>query len=161
MNARTRYFETLVLLLSLALIFDAVVPVRGDQKKDDFAFTKVDLDLLEQCNLLDKRLEKDGAVYLDESLNSYLDRVGKSVLPKDGTPERVEWRFHVLRDPLANAFALPNGSIYVNLGLLALLDNEAQLAAVLAHEVTHVLNRHSYLELQSDGRSMRSLTLFP
>ncbi len=159
MNARTRYFETLVLLLSLALIFDAVLPVRGDQKKDDFAFTKVDLDLLEQCNLLDKRLEKDGVVYLDESLNSYLDRVGKSVLPKDGTPERVEWRFHVLRDPLANAFALPNGSIYVNLGLLALLDNEAQLAAVLAHEVTHVLGRHSYLAFRSYRKKVLALNI--
>ena len=159
MRARTKYFETLALFLSLALTFDAVLPVRGDQKKDDFAFTKVDLDLLEQCNLLDKRLEKDGVVYLDESLNSYLDRVGKSVLPKGVAPERVEWRFRVLRDPLANAFALPNGSIYVNIGLLALLDNEAQLAAVLAHEVTHVLNRHSYLAFRSYRKKVLALNI--
>lgn len=159
MKAQPRYVETITLLLSLAFIFDGVVPVRGDQNKDDFSFTKVDLDLLEQCNLLDNRLEKDGVVYLDESLNSYVDRVGKSVLPKGAGPERVEWRFRVLRDPLANAFALPNGSIYVNIGLLALLENEAQLAAVLAHEAAHVLNRHSYLAFRSYRKKVLAMNI--
>ena len=61
----------------------------------------------------------------------------------------MKWQFHVLRDPIPNAFALANGSIYVNTGLLAVLENEAQLASVLAHEETHVLNRHAYLENRS------------
>ena len=55
----------------------------------------------------------------------------------------------MLRDPIPNAFALANGSIYVNSGLLAVLENEAQLASVIAHEQTHVLNRHPYLENRS------------
>ena len=159
MKAQRRYFEALSLFLCLAFIFDGVVPVRADQKKDDFAFTRVDLDLLEQCSLLDKRLERDGVVYLDESLNSYLERVGKTVLPAGEPPERVQWRFRILRDPLANAFALPNGSIYLNTGLVSLLDNEAQLAAVLAHEVTHVLNRHSYLAFRSYRKKVLAMNI--
>ena len=56
---------------------------------------------------------------------------------------------------MPNAFALPNGSIYINTGLLALLEDENQLAAVLAHEVMHVSHRHTYLR----NRSMRKATL--
>ena len=69
--------------------------------------------------------------------------------------ENVEWKFRALRDPVPNAFALPNGSIYINTGLLGLLDDENQLAAVLAHEVTHVSERHTYLR----NRTLRKAVL--
>jgi predicted Zn-dependent protease len=75
-------------------------------------------------------------------------------LPEGPAPDVVEWQFFVLRDPVPNAFALANGSIYVHTGLLALLENEAQLASVLAHEETHVLNRHGYLENRSYRKKM-------
>src|ERR1700693_3039664 len=117
--------------------------------KEEFQFTKVDLELLEQVNLLDKRFDRDGLVYADEPTNAYLQRVGESLVARDLKLENVVWQFRVLSDPVPNAFALPNGSIYVNTGLLALLENEAQLASVLAHEETHVLHRHSYLENRS------------
>ena len=66
--------------------------------------------------------------------------------------EHVQWRIRILRDPLVNAFALPNGSIYVNSGLIAVAENDDQLAAVLSHEAVHVTNRHAYLF----NRSLRS-----
>jgi len=112
-----------------------------------FAFTNVDLDLLHQTNEIDQQIESEGSLYTDSKLTDYVSAVGNDVLPQ-GLPDplSVKWQFHVLRDPVPNAFALPNGSIYVNTGLLALLENEAQLASVLAHEETHVLNRHAYLE---------------
>lgn len=110
-----------------------------------FSFTDIDAKLLEQAALLDKKFEREGIVYRDDSLNAYVTQVGLSMLPAGTAPERVKWEFHVLRDPMQNAFALPNGSIYVNSGLLSLLDNEDQLAGVLAHEITHVTDRHAYL----------------
>jgi predicted Zn-dependent protease len=112
-----------------------------------FAFTNVDLDLLHQTNAIDQQIDSEGSLYADSKLTDYVSAVGNDVLPQ-GLPDplNVKWQFHVLRDPVPNAFALPNGSIYVNTGLLALLENEAQLASVLAHEETHVLNRHAYLE---------------
>ena len=117
--------------------------------KEEFQFTKVDLELLEQVNLLDKRFDRDGLVYADEPTNAYLQRVGESLLPRNLNLEHVLWRFRVLRDPVPNAFALPNGSVYVNTGLISLLDNESQLAAILAHEIMHVVGRHSYLQNRS------------
>ena len=51
--------------------------------------------------------------------------------------------FKVVADPSINAFALPGGPTYVNSGLVAAADNEAQLAGVMAHEIGHVVLRHS------------------
>ena len=121
---------------------------------EKFVFSKVDEELLSEIKLLDERFEKEGAVYHDPGLDNYLTRVGAAV-SADKEFENVEWKFRALRDPVPNAFALPNGSIYINTGLLALLEDENQLAAVLAHEVTHVIHRHTYLR----NRSMRKKVL--
>ena len=59
-------------------------------------------------------------------------------------------RFTVFRDPSLNAFAMPNGRVYIHTGLLARLENEAQLATVLGHELTHVTNRDA-LRFQRDA----------
>jgi beta-barrel assembly-enhancing protease len=114
-----------------------------------FKFTDVDLDLLEKSNELDKYMDEKGMVYSDQALTEYITALGNDLQPPGPDPEHVTWKFHVLRDPIPNAFALADGSIYVNTGLLALLENEAQLAGVLAHEETHVLDRHPYLENRS------------
>src|SRR4029434_3674765 len=73
--------------------------------------------------------------------------------------EQVTWRFRTVRDPQPNAFALPNGSIYVTTGLLALLDNESQWAAFLAHELPHVLRRHTYLQNRSNRKKFLTMNI--
>ena len=129
----------------------------GTGSKEEFVFTKVDLDLLEEVNLLDRRLEREGLIYADEATNNYLQRIGQTLVPRDQKLENVQWKFRILRDPVPNAFALPNGSIYVNTGLIALLDNESQLAAMLAHEITHVLKRHTYLQNRSNRKKFLAM----
>jgi beta-barrel assembly-enhancing protease len=121
---------------------------------EPFKFGKVDLELLAQINLLDERFEKEGLVYHEATLDAYLDRVGKAVVAGREI-ENVNWKFRVLRDPVPNAFALPNGSIYIHTGMLALLEEEAQLASVLAHEIVHVTDRHTY----ERNRSLRKKVL--
>jgi predicted Zn-dependent protease len=135
------------------------VPAQSAQKTEPFAFTNVELSLLEQCNLLDQRFEKEGLVYTDEALNAYLDQIGKSIIPPGAPPEHVQWRFRVLRDPTTNAFALPNGSIYLHSGILSSLENESQLAAVMGHEVAHVLGRHSYKENRSKRKKVVAINV--
>jgi predicted Zn-dependent protease len=125
----------------------------------EFKFGSVDLELLEQVNLLDQRFEKEGMVFEDDATGAYLDRVGRSLVPKGLVLEHVQWRFRAVRDPQPNAFALPNGSIYVTTGLLALMDNESQLAAVLAHELTHVMRRHSYLQNRSNRKKFLTVNI--
>jgi beta-barrel assembly-enhancing protease len=136
------------MILVIATMLFVVSSCRAQQPAPgpkDFSFTKVDLDLLDKSNQLDKQLQEKGLVYNDLDTTKYITKVGQAVLPGGPEVQNVHWQFFVLRDPLPNAFALPNGSIYVHTGLLAILENEAQLAGVLAHEETHVLNRHGYL----------------
>ncbi len=111
-----------------------------------FSFTQVDLDLLKKSDQLDKQFQERGLVFDDGETTRYLTKVGQAVLPQGPVIQDIHWQFFILRDPTPNSFALPNGSIYVASGLLAVIENEAQLAGVLAHEETHVLNRHGYLE---------------
>jgi predicted Zn-dependent protease len=155
-------------IIVATLCFCLAVPVSGARftvqtptspPKEEFKFGKADLDLLEQVNLLDTRFEREGLVFLDEATNAYLQRIGESLLPRDRNLEHVIWKFRALRDPVPNAFALPNGSVYVNTGLIALLDNESQLASVLAHEITHVLNRHTYLQNRSNRKKYLAINI--
>ena len=113
-------------------------------KQPPFQFGAVDLKLLEECNAIDRQLEDRGLVYHDVAIEKRLAELGAAVTPRNNL-ERVEWRYRILRDPLVNAFALVNGSIYIDSGLLARAENDDQVAGVLAHEVTHVANRHGYL----------------
>ena len=96
-----------------------------------------------------------GLVLHDPGLQAFIDSVGNRVLGDRAVPEKITYRFLVLRDPTVNAFALPNGSVYITTGLLALLENEAQLAGVLGHETAHIYERHPYLE----NRSIRKKTV--
>ena len=127
--------------------------------REEFKLGKVDLELLEQVELLDRRFERDGMVLEDEATNAYLLRIGRVLIPKGLAIENVTWKFRALRDPQPNAFALPNGSIYVTTGLLSLLDNESQLAAVLAHELTHVMRRHTYMHNRSNRKKFLSMNI--
>src|SRR6266849_1839573 len=128
------------------------------QRAEDFKFTKIDFELLKQANDLDAYLQEKGWAYHDAETNAYLEKLGASLVPAQ-PPENVVWRFRVVRDLEVNAFALPNGSIYVNSGLLARMENEAQVAGVLAHEITHVVNRHSYLENRSKRKKMVAVNI--
>lgn len=86
-----------------------------------------------------------GGLDPDAAAQSDLREVGERIVARSAasrTPYRYE--FHLLRDPeTVNAFALPGGPIFITRGLLSRLDNEAQLAGVLAHEIGHVAGRHS------------------
>ena len=123
----------------------AVLPLHAQEKSVfSFTFTKVDLKLLEECDALDRKFESSGLVYHDAGLEKHLADLAAPLLPR-APVDHVKWQFHILRDPMANAFALPNGSVYIDTGLLARAENDDQVAGVLAHEVTHVVNRHTYI----------------
>ena len=86
-------------------------------------------------------LVAEGAVYDDPDLQAYVTRVGQELVRHSDMPDR-EFTFTVIDSPEINAFATPGGYVYINRGLLAYLDNEAELAGVLGHEIGHVTARH-------------------
>lgn len=82
--------------------------------------------------------------YADPFLQDYVNEMGQSLVPKE-IPAGTLFSFRVLDNPEPNAFALPDGRIYINSGLLLFVQNEAQLAVILGHEIAHVTERH-YVE---------------
>ncbi len=80
------------------------------------------------------------------ALQTYVSGVGKALAARSERPD-LPWEFHVVDDPEPNAFALPGGYIFVTRGLVDLMGSEAQLAAVLGHEIGHVTARHSVSQI--------------
>lgn len=159
MHVRFCGSSALLPILLLTLVSGAV-SLRAQEKPDDgFTFTKIDLQLLDNINEADKQVAKKGLLFQDPDLQSYVDSVCKRLIADRPTPEHVEFRCLVIRDPMQNAYAEPNGTVYVTTGLLALLENEAELAGVLGHELTHTYNRHLYLENRSIRKKVLAINI--
>jgi predicted Zn-dependent protease len=93
-------------------------------------------------------LNNSGLLYRDPELENYLNQVARK-LQGFTDSAGISFDIKVVNDPNLNAFAFPNGVIYIHTGVLARLDNEAQLAALLAHEMTHCTHRHSLRVVKS------------
>lgn len=87
------------------------------------------------------QVEQDLEFVEDSAVNRYVQALGRKIWQH--SPESaIDARFHVVADPEINAFAIPGGNVYVQTGLIQAADDEAELAAVIAHEVGHVVMRH-------------------
>jgi predicted Zn-dependent protease len=100
-----------------------------------------------------EKLDASDKILKDEAVTDYVGRVGMSLIP-DYAARESRFSFEIVRDPTLNAFALPSGAIYVHSGLLARLDNEAQLGIVLGHEISHVTQRHGQRQYKAGMTTM-------
>jgi predicted Zn-dependent protease len=143
-------FKAFSLFLSALLFFGCtseLVPATGERRYLGFTW--------QQEGEIGKEVSKQVAalfgIYRDPKVERYVTDVGNRVLAtshlrRTGTPEefrKTPVTFGVLDSPIINAMALPGGYIYVTRGMLAHLNNEDQLATVLAHEIGHVAARHA------------------
>lgn len=90
----------------------------------------------------DTEVQASIGVYDNPEVQRYIQQLGTSIAARTERPG-LPWTFRIVDDPVVNAFALPGGYIYVTRGLLAHMNNEAQLTGVVAHEIGHVTARHS------------------
>lgn len=90
--------------------------------------------------------------YPNPMLQDYVNRLGQSLIP---AASGQFYAFRIVNDPRPDAWALSTGSIYLTTGLMSMLDNEAQLAYVLSHEIGHVEHRHEYSKVR--GRVLEEL----
>jgi len=94
----------------------------------------------------------------DTALQRYVHELGTRLSARSERPS-LPWTFRVVDDPVVNAFALPGGFIYVTRGILAHFNSEAELAAVLGHEIGHVTARHSASQLSRQQLAQVGLAL--
>ena len=97
---------------------------------------------LESNFLIDDFL-KSGYVLFDDPASKYITKVGRKILDQIPSRQRPQISFYAVKSSAVNAFATNSGLVFVNVGLLARLENEAQLAFILAHEITHVIEKHN------------------
>jgi beta-barrel assembly-enhancing protease len=89
------------------------------------------------------QVRKQMTVIKDPVLTAYVTHVGQRLVSsREAQESEFPFTFEVVADPAINAFALPGGPMFINTGLLRAVDNEAQLAGVMGHEMSHVILRH-------------------
>lgn len=141
MSTCRRFHQSLCLLagalLFLTLMSCAQNPVSG---KNDFVMMSEDSEI--RIGLTNHpKIIAEFSRYDDEGLQRYVQSIG-SQLAAVSHRKALDYHFTVLDSPVINAFALPGGYIYITRGLMAYLNSEAELAAVLGHEIGHVTARH-------------------
>ncbi len=103
------------------------------------------------------RMLLSGRVLCNDPLSIYVAKVAKEILKNDlETYEKL--RFYTVRYTRVNAFTTPSGIIFINIGLLAQLENEAQLAYILCHEITHYKKQHSLLGFKFENKLEKKIS---
>jgi len=122
-------------------------PVTGSKRAYAYSWQQE----VEIGNEVDSEIIAQFGLYDDPEVAEYFNEISSVILEnshmrREDTPEQfrnTEFTFRVLDSPVVNAFALPGGFVYVTRGLMAHLNNEAQLAVVIGHEIGHVAARHA------------------
>jgi len=127
------------ILLSIFIFFScARNPVTG---KNEFMLLSEN-DEIKMGQQADKDVVNTYGVYDDKVLAAYISQLGQSMVKISHRPN-LAFEFKVMDSPVINAFAVPGGFVYITRGILAYLNNEAELAGVIGHEIGHVTARHS------------------
>ncbi len=135
---RLRVFLVAVCLLWLTAC--TVNPVTG---KKEFTIMSASQEVaMGEANYSNYQQQQGGQYSVDPELSLYVTQVGQKIASHSGRKD-LPYEFTVLNSSVPNAWALPGGKIAINRGLLVLLEDEAQLAAVLGHEIVHAAARHT------------------
>jgi Zn-dependent protease with chaperone function len=128
----------------------AIIPLQKDKiEKEQF---------IKANNYFIEDLLLSGQVLVNDPLTMYVNKVAAEVIKQNPAVGMQSVQLFVTRSPEVNAYAFDRGLIFVNIGLLAQLENEAQLAYILSHELLHVSKKHSvteYLKNQQTGGKNR------
>ena len=130
--------HALVLVLALSGAACATNPATG---KKQLSLMSEDQEI-RMGEEMDAEVRREMGVYDNNELQHYVEDIGMRLAKQSQRPN-LPWHFTVVDSPAINAFALPGGYIYITRGILPFLDNEAQLAGVLGHEIGHVTARHA------------------
>lgn len=150
-----------ILILLIALLSISACATNPASKGSDFVLMSENDELALGQQMAAQVAKQLPLLSSDDPLVKYVDKVGQRVAATSDRPE-LFYRFHVVDDGTINAFALPGGYIYVHRGLLTHFNSEAELAAVLGHEIGHVTARHAvqrYTQAQSYHIGMTAVAI--
>jgi len=130
---RKLFFSSLIATVSLAAC--SVNPVTGER---NFQIYGAEWEQQVGAQMYAPMKQSQGGDFiLDPALTDYVEEVGNRLASQARRKDDLDFEFSILNDSIPNAWALPGGKIVINRGLLINLDSEAELAAVLGHEIVH------------------------
>lgn len=147
MNRKSLLFAVFALVLAIP----AHAAVKTMDKIDRLPEKEDEADLWERATSHEQRLRDNGTLVAYPSIEQYLESLADRMLGDFLDHLDIKLKFVVVEQPTLNAWAYPYGTIGIHTGLLVRMDNEAQLAAIVSHEVSHFLQRHTYREMLSRG----------
>jgi predicted Zn-dependent protease len=86
-------------------------------------------------------LQQQVPIVDDPFLTAYINQMGQRIVAQMG-PHPFKYKFYIIKDPTMNAFAVPGGYVFLNSGMITMADREGEVAGVMAHEISHIHNRH-------------------
>lgn len=150
--ARTALWFWLVLLLTIGCSsLDPLGKSKGSSLEEDEQ--RLWKTVIEE----QKRLDRSGNLYSNPVIANYVNEVVQKLVSPEIRSSPLTVQIKIVKNPLLNAFAYPNGVIYVHTGILARIENEAQLATLLGHELTHATHRHAVQAFRGMKRSSAAL----
>jgi predicted Zn-dependent protease len=150
---RASWFVGLILLSGCAVSPSEIHPLTDGTPSTNSQLNEDEQELFKNSIDAHQEFVRSGVILNDPALQSYVNTVGHKLIPPNIAP-RINFNFYIIRSPIVNAFAMPNGNIYIDIGLLARLENEAQLAQILGHETAHVVQRHSLIQKERSQSSL-------
>ena len=160
-------YRLLSFLLGLVLALGMTLPVRAISWID---LIRSGAQVLQLSNISDKQEMELGAsinrelvssgqakVYRNRAITNYINRLGQE-MARNSARSEIDYTFQVVDDDGINAFATMGGYVYLNKGLIARADNEAELASVIGHEIGHIVGKHSIKQLRQRAIAQGALS---
>lgn len=131
---KIQFFFILILITVSSVCFS------GSEIKDEQLKEQLRQDTLAQIKFSDENF----ALYREAGLNEYLTQIGRRILNAMEVKDPERFQFSVLRSPIPQAMSTVTAHVYLTLGMFTILENEAQLAFVIAHEISHVIHEDTF-----------------
>jgi len=156
----TKLVFILIFCVAVGLLPEAPLLAAPQPKELTNELVKLQDELIIEVNKAEELIYKRGALYENAEVIAYLNKAAEKYSSRLIPEEKIKLNIKIIRDPMVNAFAMPNGSVYVHTGALARLENEAQLAFLLAHEISHVVHKDSVYNVNSHHNKTVAYKIF-
>jgi beta-barrel assembly-enhancing protease len=145
--SRNQIVLTVFFAVALSGCATVNVPNMGEQ---GYSLEEDEKRLQKRSDEYAEEIDESDLIYQDQALENYLNDIAADLFTGTGiSDETLKIHVKVIKDPTFNAFSMANGRIYIHTGILGASDNEHQLAALIGHEMTHILNRHPLKQFRS------------
>ena len=136
---KNRRISQLTLFVTLFVISSSGLSGCAGKISDINIFT--DAEEVQLGKQFSREIEKELKIYSDPVVTAYIDQLGQH-LASYSQRRNITYHFKVVNTEAVNAFAVPGGYLYVNIGLIRAAENESELAGVIGHEIGHVVGKH-------------------